>query len=318
MPVSNLFYFAMLGVVAVVAWVGQWGRTNDICRYAVYTVMAISAIVLLVLGLLCVVFHETMLGILMLAMGACALPTLLPPVRKGLAKSIFPGLEADNPAHTWALYMFLAALALTTFSITVLYMPAVIIAQLKTMPLYETVILNTLVFVVFAFLAVGVGINQSFREAAARLGFGKLTRKQVGLMILTALVLAVSIQYVEMGLMTLVSPHTRETLQQIVKALHTTGSVGHTIRSAVIVGLAAGIGEETLFRGLMQPVFGLIPTAILFTLIHTHYGPTPLLLELFMVGLLLGYVRKRWNTTAAIIVHSGFDFFAILSTFIHH
>jgi membrane protease YdiL (CAAX protease family) len=84
------------------------------------------------------------------------------------------------------------------------------------------------------------------------------------------------------------------------------------------VGISAGLGEEILFRGLIQPVFGVLATSALFALIHLHYGPTPLLLELFLIGIVLGLVRQRWNTTAAIWVHGGFDFFALISPLLHH
>jgi membrane protease YdiL (CAAX protease family) len=37
---------------------------------------------------------------------------------------------------------------------------------------------------------------------------------------------------------------------------------------AALVALAAGIGEEILFRGALQPSFGLIPASLLFGLMH--------------------------------------------------
>src|SRR3712207_7585562 len=44
--------------------------------------------------------------------------------------------------------------------------------------------------------------------------------------------------------------------------------------------VGAGLGEETLFRGAVQPVLGILPTSILFASMHVQYGPS----------LLLGYV----------------------------
>jgi membrane protease YdiL (CAAX protease family) len=129
-----------------------------------------------------------------------------------------------------------------------------------------------------------------------------------------AFLLALFIHIIEPVLLQWVDPQTRQTLTEIGKAMQTHGSVGYTLMAATIVGVTAGVGEETLFRGLIQPVFGIVPTALLFALIHIHYGLTVLLIELFIVGLFLGFVRYRWNTTAAIIVHAGFDFFAILSS----
>lgn len=38
--------------------------------------------------------------------------------------------------------------------------------------------------------------------------------------------------------------------------------------SIAVLALASGIGEEVLFRGAMQPSLGLLPTAVLFGLLH--------------------------------------------------
>lgn len=89
-----------------------------------------------------------------------------------------------------------------------------------------------------------------------------------------------------------------------------------TLGVALIIGFSAGVGEEVLFRGLMQPVFGVIPAAILFALIHSHYGFTPILVLLGLLGAICGVVRLRFNTTAAILLHGAFDFFSIMLSYL--
>lgn len=82
--------------------------------------------------------------------------------------------------------------------------------------------------------------------------------------------------------------------------------------AALAVGLSAGIGEELLFRGALQPRFGIVLTSLLFAVGHAHYGLSPAMAEVFVVGLVLGLVRRRINTTACIAIHAGYNFLDLL------
>jgi uncharacterized protein len=42
----------------------------------------------------------------------------------------------------------------------------------------------------------------------------------------------------------------------------------------VALALASGVGEEALFRGLLDPALGLLPQAVLFGLVHQLPGPS--------------------------------------------
>ena len=63
---------------------------------------------------------------------------------------------------------------------------------------------------------------------------------------------------------------------------------GLTRGQAWALALASGIGEEALFRGMLQPLVGLIPTAILFGIIHI--GPARRYLWWTASALLYGVV----------------------------
>ena len=80
-----------------------------------------------------------------------------------------------------------------------------------------------------------------------------------------------------------------------------------SVQNAFIIGLSAGICEEILFRGALQPKFGIILTALLFTSLHMQYPALWMLFVIFTIGVILGYVRKMTNTTTAIIVHSTYN-----------
>ncbi len=75
----------------------------------------------------------------------------------------------------------------------------------------------------------------------------------------------------------------------------------------ITLGLAAALGEETLFRGAVQPRFGIIVTALLFALVHSNYGITISTLIVFVLGLLLGHLRNRHNTTTAMVMHAVYN-----------
>ncbi len=324
-----IVYLILLEAIALIAWIGQWGRVNKIARYFTQILMGVSAFIFLVLAVI-LWFARSFLPIqnmgsgitifagLFAVWGILGIVSLIKPLRRILSKTIFSGLEVDTPAHTWALYIFLSAIVFSIYSITVFYNPKVIIESLKSLPLSMMACINAMSFLLFSFIAAGVFIYKPFKQTAADLGLTKISWKTFRTLLLVAACLCVGIQGLEWFLMFFVSPHTRFILGKIMHAMQPTQTSIGTLLTAMVVGITAGAGEETLFRGLMQPVFGVIPTAFLFMLIHSHYGPTILLVELFIIGLVLGMIRKKWNTTASIVVHSCFDFLALVSPLIHH
>jgi membrane protease YdiL (CAAX protease family) len=73
-----------------------------------------------------------------------------------------------------------------------------------------------------------------------------------------------------------------------------------------LVSVAAGVGEELLFRGALQPRLGIVLSAALFALVHVQYQ-VPGILMIFVVGLALGLLKRRTSTTFAMIVHVVYD-----------
>jgi membrane protease YdiL (CAAX protease family) len=85
------------------------------------------------------------------------------------------------------------------------------------------------------------------------------------------------------------------------------GGLMTTLPGVLTIGLAAGIGEETLMRGAVQPRLGLLLTSVVFALLHANYGITLSTLAVLIVGLALGIVRQRMNTTSAMAVHATYN-----------
>lgn len=82
--------------------------------------------------------------------------------------------------------------------------------------------------------------------------------------------------------------------------------------SGMILALLTGVSEEILFRGALQPIFGLITTSFFFTIIHIQYTLTPAILILFIITLGFGSARKYISTTTSIIAHAIYNFIPIL------
>jgi len=159
-----------------------------------------------------------------------------------------------------------------------------------------------------ALAGVGLLMRRDLRATLERLGLEWMTARQWGLVILVILLFLAfdyTVLWVWQQLWTdshaLVGDITANLFSNLVSPL-----------TALAVGLSAGVGEELLFRGALQPRFGLVLTSLLFAIGHAHYGLSPAIVEVFVVGLVLGLVRLRTNTTACLVIHAGYDFLELL------
>lgn len=80
----------------------------------------------------------------------------------------------------------------------------------------------------------------------------------------------------------------------------------------IFLSLCAGIGEEILFRGALQPLFGLWPVAIVFVAIHGYLNPLNWKLSIYgtfmvFVSAGFGYLFSNFGIWAAASAHFIFD-----------
>jgi membrane protease YdiL (CAAX protease family) len=85
------------------------------------------------------------------------------------------------------------------------------------------------------------------------------------------------------------------------------GPLFTSIPGILTLGLSAAIGEETLFRGALQPRFGLLLTSLLFALLHSTYGISIATVIVFVLGCILGWLRNRYSTSVSMIVHAIYN-----------
>ena len=83
---------------------------------------------------------------------------------------------------------------------------------------------------------------------------------------------------------------------------------------AVLIGVTAGVGEEMAVRGLLQPRIGLIAANLVFTAFHAFQYGVDALLSVFIVGLVLGLIRARTNTSTSAIVHGVYNFVLVMTS----
>ena len=240
-------------------------------------------------------------GVSFLAMGTWGVIVGITAVRQFIARYV--PFRADAPVHTIALLFagYLVANTVMTLSQGGLET----LAEVTTAATIWDVIANQMIFVLTAVFGVGFLIRRkTMGELFQRLGIERISRRQVGLVFRWIAILIV-LQWVGGALTVFLDPEGYELLDGVSGAL--LGDID-TVWEWAILAMATGLGEEMLFRGALQPVFGLTVTAVLFAVVHIQYGFTIITILVFLMGIALGYLRQKENLTTTIFVHAGYNF----------
>ena len=236
---------------------------------------------------------------------ALAFLPLIPAVRRWVARWL--PIDPESIVHTTALTFAIYQIGLSLGQMG-------LIGDLETLADVELaltvwdVLLSGIPLALFALAGVGLLIRRGGRGTAKRLGLRRLTWKQlIAAVGVTILLLgfdaAVSLSWGE------VDPAGYELLERVSESLF--GGLT-TATGALVLGLSAGISEELLFRGAVQPRLGLLLTAILFAIGHLQYGLTVATLEVLVMGLVLGFIRRRTHTTMCILIHALYNTIGML------
>jgi membrane protease YdiL (CAAX protease family) len=225
---------------------------------------------------------------------------LIPALRRWLARWL--PIDPDSVVHTTALTFVIYQIGLSLAQ-------TVLIGSLESLTNGEVawtiwdVILNGVPLTLLALAGVGLFIRRDGRSTLERLGLRRPTWRQ--------LIAAAGIAILLIGFDATVSlawqavdPTGYDLLQQVSESIF--GGLA-TVGGAFALGLSAGISEELLFRGAVQPRLGLLLASALFAIGHLQYGLTLAMLEMFCIGLVLGLVRRRTSTTICIIIHATYN-----------
>jgi uncharacterized protein len=248
--------------------------------------------------------------------GALGTGLCVPPLRKVMGGRLKNAFWADPPTFL-ALWLFVVVLANNAVSFLIFTREPDVSQLFPGGRLSPGVILTSqLPFVAVAVLGVGVGVRRSLRETLARLGYGFLSVRQLGVVVLfigAALALSVAADAVFADL----QPELYRKVGELSESLF--NPVGLSPVSAVLfallLGVGAGLGEETLFRGAVQPVLGIALTSVLFASMHVQYGPSLLLVYVFLLSIGLGLLRRHINTTASFLAHAGYNSLGIILSY---
>ena len=237
---------------------------------------------------------------LALAIGTIAGLTLFPPLRRMVAKVI--PFDPKSWPDTIGLFLIGAIVALSSV--------ALFVESDEQEPATYALLVGTAVTeVALAFVIVGAPFYRTVKQAVKRLGLVVPTLKDVGV--------AFGLVFVAFFISAMSSLAVRylqpDLYDRINDNLGTMTSGIDSWWGAIILGLCAGIGEEVLFRGAIQPKYGIIVTAIVFAVLHQQYGASFVTAGVFAVGILFGLERKYFNTTTSIITHATYNTIAILA-----
>jgi membrane protease YdiL (CAAX protease family) len=163
-----------------------------------------------------------------------------------------------------------------------------------------------------AFFAVGYPLRRTLREAQDRLGLQRPTVRQL------------LFSVVMVGALVAVMPFLGHGIEFLWKALGWPITDEEAIKqlfgftagpfAAFIASVAAGLGEEVVFRGVLQPRLGILLPALMFTSVHAFQYNFDALVQVFLLGALFGVVRNRTNTTTSALIHFGYDFVLLATT----
>jgi membrane protease YdiL (CAAX protease family) len=250
-------------------------------------------------------FGFTAFGAGGIATSVLGLLSLAPPVRRLLAR--YSNINPDSPVHTAATSFLLY---LTSASLGTLVGAGPWLSESLELVSSSTwaIVGGQALFVLLAVAGVGLGIRRSLGSTVRRLGLGRLSLQFLGIAAL-AVVAFLALDYVTSVVWHTVWPSSYQSVMASAQRLYARFA---TPLGALTLGVAAGIGEETLFRGALQPVFGIPLTALAFALGHIQYGLSPATAEILIIGLALGWLRNRTNTTTCVLVHLAYNFLDLL------
>lgn len=245
------------------------------------------------------------------SVGIVATLLLLTPVRQRLAVLFAYPAEAPNVGFAPASMLHMTALILCLYFLTNVILHFVLGGGLSGLAAtYQpedsaSLLVQMVLFIVFAVLGVGLGVRRSPGKVLSRLGLrapnlGELT---IGAGMAVALFM---LGYFVVSFWASVTPS--NLIDQQTQVSRLIADSIDTLSMAFLVTGTAAVGEEIIFRGALQPVFGLWPTAIFFALAHIQYTLTPATLIIVFVALGLGWLRREYNTTTAIVAHFLYDF----------
>jgi membrane protease YdiL (CAAX protease family) len=289
------------------AGLGTVARGAALLGSTVWMLLALVAAVCVLVGLVTVAFPAprgssgsgpglVLYAIVLLLTGIAAAALISETVRSALSRVI--PIDPRSAVHATALVL---TTVLVGSQIANQLAVDVLSQQASTAPALSPIdlVVQELPFLLAAALGVGLFIRRGPAATLDRLGLVRPTAWQLVLGLGAAFVFFAFGNGMD-ALGHVVSPGTAQKVQAANQ--HLFGQLGNPVGIATIA-LSAGICEEALFRGAMQPRLGLLWTAIVFTTVHTQYGLSLDAVAVLILAIGLGLVRRATNTTTSTVCH---------------
>lgn len=308
-----------------IALIAQWGDRHRAACWATYGLLLLLDGLAALAGLLALLISQSRalehfllpqvlgvapprwgaFGFVVVGTALLAPLCLLPRVRRALARCM--PIDPESVVHATALTLAVLMVGLNVSQVPLIGGLSALAGSAAQIAFLDLLASN-LPIGLFALVGVGFLVRRTARQTGERLGLERVTWRQLGLAV--GLALAISLFYYGVDwIWRTLDAENYEMVQVLGEVLYG-GATGAW--QGIVVSLVAGVTEELLFRGAMQPRFGLLLTAVLFTGAHVQYGLTPATVEVFIGALVLGWLRQRTNTSVCILLHMLYDIAALL------
>jgi len=242
---------------------------------------------------------EVSFVLLGLSLGAGLL--LLPTTRRLIAR-VLP-LRIASPVHLTSLILSCCLIAWTLANL--FWVGGVDGMQETAEPVpIGFIALQAAGLLIVAFAGVGLWIRRSWSQAWERLGLS-LYPSRLWSISAAAVVGLLGINFAGSIMWVIIAPDQAESIAEISDIL--LGDYD-SLGAVFLLSVLSSVSEEILFRGALQPVLGVVPTAILFGATHLQYAISPATLIILLIGIVLGILRRQFGTWAAILAHFGYNF----------
>lgn len=298
----TLVFGFIIGFVYFLVWWSYQARADRAAMVGLYIILGVPGFLLLVAGVAVSVRGDVSPWGLTLTLTALG---LIAPISRRTRElfSRFGSFDAEDPLHMTGLGLFLGLIGFWGGQ-NILSRAPDVVAEVDVGP----IVVQGVFFIALALACVGFGIGRDGHQSRVRLGLGPLTGRGV-LVALGVVVAGFAVAIASSALQLAIDPDTSEVIDQNLEAI--TG--GHPMLiMAPLIGLSAGIGEELVIRGVLQPRYGIVLSSLLFTALHGQYGFSFVLVGLFGLSLMLGWLAKRHGTTHAIVAHSIYNMVSVL------
>lgn len=226
------------------------------------------------------------------------------PVADAVARLLF---RTTSTTRTERLTARVTATALLAFPVFALQRPELLeslTAQGGDLVTPQGLVAQLIGLVTLGLAGVGLYLKRDLRATLERLGLTRMTARH---WLWAAFGLA-AVAGVNLG-MEWIERHQFPALAAADDAATRMIAAHLSLGATIVLGICAGVGEEITVRGALQPRLGLLLSSLLFASGHVQYTWFGVL-TVGLLGVSLGFIRQRSNTTTAMIVHALYDILA--------